>query len=129
MYYYLRNAQGDITGIVDSNGVQVVSYSYDAWGKPSVAAGSMAATLGALNPFRYRGYIYDSETSLYYLNSRYYSPEIGRFISLDSLDVPTISPESTKWDKNLYAYCDNNPVISIRKAVGKELLRMVNIVR
>ena len=115
VYYYLRNAQEDITGIVDSNGSLVVSYSYDAWGKTTNPTGS---NIASLNPFRYRGYIYDSETSLYYLNSRYYSPELGRFISLDSLDVPTVSPKNANWDKNLYAYCDNNPVS--RKDEGGE---------
>ena len=122
VYYYLRNAQEDITGIVDSNGSLVVSYSYDAWGKTTNPTGS---TIASLNPFRYRGYIYDSETSLYYLNSRYYSPELGRFISLDSLDVPDSSRESIAWDKNLYAYCDNNPLS--RKDESGELWQAILI--
>lgn len=78
----------------------------------------MANTLGKYNPFRYRGYVYDEETGLYYLNSRYYDPELCRFISADSLAVPTISPGSASWDKNLYAYCDNDPVN--RKDAGGE---------
>ena len=110
VYYYLRNAQGDITGIVNVSGSEVVSYSYDAWGDPTDVSGSMTATLGALNPFRYRGYVYDEETELYYLKSRYYKPAWGRFINADSPAVPTISPDSATWDKNLFAYCDNNPV-------------------
>ena len=113
VYYYLRNAQEDIVGIVDSSGALVVSYTYDAWGEPLAISGNLASTLGADNPFRYRGYIYDEETGIYYLNSRYYDPEIERFISTDSLVVPTISPEKTNWDKNIYAYCDNNPVVRI----------------
>ena len=66
-----------------------------------------------LNPIRYRGYVYDEETGNYFLNARYYDPEIGRFISADSTEVPSITPGNTKWDKNLYAYCDNNPVSRI----------------
>ena len=118
VYYYLRNAQGDITGITDNTGAGVVYYFYDAWGNPTSVSGSMANTLGKYNPFRYRGYVYDEETGLYYLNSRYYDPELCRFISADSLAVPTISPGSASWDKNLYAYCDNNPVT--RKDAGGE---------
>lgn len=109
-YYYLRNAQEDVVGIVDSSGALVVSYTYDAWGEQLAISGSLASTLGVDNPFRYRGYIYDEETGIFYLNSRYYDPEIERFISVDSPAVPTISPEKTNWDKNIYAYCDNNPI-------------------
>ena len=86
-YYYLRNAMGDITGIVDSTGAQVVSYTYDAWGKLLGTAGTMAATLGQDNPLRYRGYIYDGETGLYYLTSRYYNPEWCR--SQIGAELPT----------------------------------------
>ncbi len=97
-------------GIVDSWGNEVVHYTYDAWGNLLGMSGSMAGTLGKLNVLRYRGYVYDDETGLYYLNSRYYNPEWGRFISADSPTIPTISPDSATWDKNLFAYCDNNPV-------------------
>jgi prepilin-type N-terminal cleavage/methylation domain-containing protein len=72
-YFYLRNGQNDITGILDSTGAQVVSYVYDTWGKLVSITGSLASTIGALNPYRYRGYRYDTETGLYYLNSRYYN--------------------------------------------------------
>ena len=65
-YFYLKNAQGDITGMVDTSGSQVVSYSYNAWGDPVSTEGSMKDTLGAVNPFRYRSYVYDAETDLYY---------------------------------------------------------------
>lgn len=97
-------------GIVDSWGNEVVSYTYDAWGNLLTTTGSMAGTLGKLNPLRYRGYVYDDETGLYYLKTRYYNPAWGRFINADSPAVPTISPGSATWDKNLFAYCDNNPV-------------------
>ena len=87
--------------------IAVVSYTYDAWVKILSTTGSMASTLGAENPFRYRGYVYDEETELYYLKSRYYKPAWGRFINADSPVVPTASPGSATWDKNLFAYCDN----------------------
>ena len=78
-YRYLHNLQGDIVGIVDNIGNLVVEYRYDAWGKPISTTGSMADTLGKQNPFRYRGYVYDEETGLYYLRSRYYNPVSNRF--------------------------------------------------
>ena len=108
-YFYLKNAQGDVTGLVNSSGTQVVAYTYDAWGNPLTTTGTMAGTLGKLNPFRYRGYVYDTETGLYYLQSRYYNPETGRFINADSESLVTASPDSAIWDKNLLSYCDSNP--------------------
>jgi len=108
-YYYLRNAQGDIVGIVNTSGTVVVSYTYDAWGNVLSITGSMANTLGTLNPLRYRGYIYDEETGLYYVSTRYYDPEIGRFICAD---VFTSTGQGTN-GANMYAYCGNNPVIRI----------------
>ena len=112
-YFYLKNAQGDVTGIVDAAGTQVVAYTYDAWGKLLSTTGSMAGTLGEYNPLRYRGYVYDTETGLYYLNSRYYNPETGRFINADAESLITASPDSATWDKNLFAYCDNNPIVRV----------------
>ena len=82
-YFYIRNVQNDIVGLTDPNGNVVVRYEYNAWGKLLNITGSLAATVGVKNPFRYRGYYYDTETGLYYLKSRYYNPEIGRFISAD----------------------------------------------
>jgi RHS repeat-associated protein len=80
-YYYIKNAQGDIIQIVDDSGSVVVAYTYDTWGKLVSITGSAATTLGVANPYRYRGYRYDNETGFYYLNSRYYDPETGRFIN------------------------------------------------
>ena len=82
-YYYARNAQGDVIGLVNSSGTMVIRYTYDSWGKLLTTTGT--ATIGTLNPFRYRGYIYDTETGLYYLKTRYYDPETGRFINADVL--------------------------------------------
>lgn len=93
--------------VYDSNGTQVVAYTYDAWGNPLTTTGTMAGTLGKLNPFRYRGYVYDTETGLYYLGSRYYNPETGRFINADN--SISNSFESVH-GYNLFAYCFNNPV-------------------
>ena len=68
---------------MDGSGTRVVEYTYDAWGKLISTSGTLASTLGADNPFRYRGYYYDAETGLYYLMTRYYDPEVGRFLSAD----------------------------------------------
>ena len=70
-YFYIYNLQGDVVAMIDANGTQVVEYVYDAWGKPLSKTGSLKDTLGTVNPFRYRGYVYDEETGLYYLRSRY----------------------------------------------------------
>ena len=105
-YYYIVNLQGDVMGIVNANGTLVVSYTYDAWGKPLSITGSMANTLGALNPLRYRSYVYDSETGYYYLQSRYYDPKISRFLNADS----SVSTGQGFVGNNMFAYCLNNPV-------------------
>ena len=106
-YYYIRNLQSDITGILNSAGEQIVSYAYDAWGKLLSVAGSAADTIGKKNPFRYRGYYYDTETGLYYLNSRYYNPEIGRYLNADKA-IPGVGGDIRGY--NLFSYCMNNPI-------------------
>jgi RHS repeat-associated protein len=104
-YYYLKNAQGDITHIVDGDGNEVAAYEYDAWGNHlSVTGGDIAE----LNPYRYRGYRYDSETGLYYLQSRYCNPEWGRFINAD--DIGILIAQGELIGQNLHAYCTNDPV-------------------
>ena len=108
VYYYVTNQQGDITAILNTGGTAVVSYTYDAWGNP--ISDLPTTGIGALNPLRYKGYVYDTETGLYYVSSRYYDPEIGRFINADTTDVLTATPMGLT-DKNLFAYCDNNPVM------------------
>jgi RHS repeat-associated protein len=108
-YYYIRDNLRTITGLVDANGAAVVNYRYDSWGRMLDITGSMAETLGKDNPYRYKGYCYDEETGMYYLKSRYYAPEICRFISADDISAMLDSPMSL-WDKNLYVYCDNDPV-------------------
>ena len=79
-YLFVKNIQGDVLHIYDENGNKVVSYLYDAWGNITSTTGSMASTVGEMNPFRYRGYYYDSNIGMYYLQSRFYNPEIGRWI-------------------------------------------------
>ncbi|WP_205694239.1 RHS repeat-associated core domain-containing protein [Clostridium manihotivorum] len=105
-YFYIRNGQGDIIGIVDGSGTQVVSYSYDTWGKLVSITGSLKDTVGVKNPYRYRGYRYDSETGLYYLQSRYYNPDWGRFVNADTITGST----GELLTANMFAYCRNNPV-------------------
>ena len=105
-YFYLRNGQNDVVGLMDGSGNRVVEYTYDAWGKLISTTGTLATSLGADNPFRYRGYYYDTETGLYYLMTRYYDPEVCRFISAD---VYMTTGQGIAGG-NMYAYCGNNPV-------------------
>ena len=102
-YYYITNLQGDVMYLVDSNGNQVAAYTYDPYGKILSATGAMAE----INPLRYRGYYYDSETGFYYLQSRYYDPNTCRFINADGY-------ASTGQDyvgQNMFSYCNNNPTL------------------
>ncbi len=110
LYYYEKNLQGDIVGILDQNGNTVVEYTYDIWGKLVNTTGTLADTIGAINPLRYRGYYYDSETDLYYLQSRYYSPDLMRFISQD--DPVFSNDQGQPLGSNLYVYCLNNAVMN-----------------
>ena len=103
--------QGDIVGILDANGNTVVEYTYDIWGKLLGIIGELADTIGAINPLRYRGYYYDTETTLYYLQSRYYSPDLMRFISQD--DPVLSNAQGEPLGSNLYVYCLNNPVMHV----------------
>ena len=105
-YAYVKSLQGDILAILDENGNTVVSYGYDAWGAPLWCTGELAETLGKVQPFRYRGYVFDEETGLYYLRSRYYNPRWGRFANADA----EIAVEAKLWDAKLFLYCANNPV-------------------
>ena len=120
-YFYRKNLQGDIITIVNASGTVVAKYHYDAWGNHKVynSAGTViydsqnptstyANEIGHINPFRYRSYYFDNETGLYYLQSRYYDPQVGRFINADSIDY--LEPENIQ-SLNLYSYCQNNPVM------------------
>ena len=106
MYYYIKDLQGDITEIVNKDGKAVAEYAYDAWGN-MLTEYNGTLTVGKLNPFRYRGYVYDEETGLYYLQSRYYDPLTGRFLNADVYcDTESGTPLST----NMFAYCENNAI-------------------
>ena len=107
-YIYRKNVLGDITHILDMNGNVVEEYAYDAWGNCAIVKDT--AGIAEVNPYRYRGYYYDVETKLYYLKTRYYDPEVGRFISQD--DVSYLDPEHIN-GLNLYAYCLNNPIMGV----------------
>ena len=111
MYYYIKNLQGDITKIVNHQGKVMVEYTYDAWGnilKEKSNVTPSYATVKAFNPFRYRGYVYDTDTGLYYLQSRYYDPKTGRFINAD--DTAYIGSSGTVLSCNIFVYCENNPI-------------------
>jgi len=117
-FYYLRNGQGDIVKIIDGNGETLVEYAYDTWGKLlstvatptttyySTGPSSTCENVARMNPFRYRGYVYDSSTKLYYCQSRYLDPQVGRFISADAL----LSTGQGVLGYNMYCYSLNNPV-------------------
>ena len=112
-YYYLKNGQGDVIGILNSSGTLVAKYTYDAWGNllsviDATGADKSAdsAFIGNINPVRYRSYYYDTETGLYYLQSRYYDPEVGRFVNADVY----VSTGQGILSANMFAYCLNNPI-------------------
>ena len=114
-YIYRKDVQGNIIALLDSNGRIVVKYAYDAWGNVSVMDNngviiSDSGYIGNINPFRYRSYYYDTETKLYFLKTRYYDPEVGRFISPDSIEY--LDPETIN-GLNLYSYCNNNPITNV----------------
>ena len=109
-YYFRKNIFGDILAVYNSSKTALATYTYDAFGNASVTYANVQNNSARLNPFRYRGYYWDDELELYYLQSRYYDPEIGRFISPDS--VENINP-SEIFGLNLYAYCNNNPIMNV----------------
>ncbi len=110
-YFYVKNAQNDVIAIVNSNNETVATYRYNSWGKLiSCEDTSENQEVSFLNPYTYRSYYYDSDTQLYYLSSRYYNPELCRLISSDDSDTLFYTPDDVT-DKNLFAYCDNNPVV------------------
>jgi len=103
-YYFIRNLQGDVLKVIrESDGAVVAEYTYDSWGNILSATGECASE----NPFRYRGYYYDSETGFYYVSSRYYDPENGRWINADG-EMSDVGGDILGY--NLFAYCMNNPV-------------------
>lgn len=114
--YYLYDGLQNIAALCNNKGETVAHYTYDAWGKIlseyTVAADGLLVrwmdnAAAGINPFRYKGYFYDEESGLYYLNSRYYDPVTGRFLNADSY----INPTGDILGYNMYAYCGNNPIM------------------
>ena len=114
-YYYVTNIQGDVVALLNTSGTAVVEYTYDAWGKLYSTIGTLADTLGEVNLLTYRGYVYDHDTELYYLQSRYYDPEVSRFINADGL----VSTGQGLIGNNMFAYCLSNPV-NFADRIGKD---------
>lgn len=115
-YFYRKDVQGNVIGLIDQNGVVIARYFYDAWGAVHAVTDNNgveitnASHIANLNPFRYRSYYYDSDIKLYFLKTRYYDPETCRFINAD--DTSYLDPEKIN-GLNLYAYCGNNPVMAV----------------
>lgn len=107
--YYEKNVQGDVIGLLDARGAEIATYTYDAWGNITSSSYVEGNEIPyELNHITYRGYYRDNETGFYYLQSRYYDAEIGRFINAD--DVKYLGNSGTVWGYNLYTYCEANPV-------------------
>ena len=107
-YYYITNLQGDVIGIVDASGTIKAKYKYNAWGE-DIDTTAAVSNIETINPLRYRGYYYDSETGLYSLHSRYYDPVVCRFINADEF----ASTGQGFIGYNMFAYCNNNPVVYV----------------
>jgi len=107
-YHYVTNIQGDVIAILDDIGRLVCRYAYDAWGNVT-DLGGRGDNVSYFNPLRYRGYVYDQETQLYYLQSRYYNPTWGRFLNADAF----VSTGQGVLGNNMFAYCNNNPVMYV----------------
>ena len=104
-YYYVKNAQNDVTAIANADGTVIANYDYDPWGQITEITGN--TTIAEHNPIRYRSYYYDAETQWYFLTTRYYSPNMHRFLNADSVVAGT--GESVH-GYNPFTYCFNNPV-------------------
>ncbi len=107
-YYPATTLNGDVVAIYDHNGTCLVEYEYDAWGNCEIKYDKSDCDIAKVNPIRYRGYYYDRETGLYYLQSRYYDPSIGRFVNADAMEF--LGADGSTLSYNLFAYCQNNPV-------------------
>ena len=113
LYYYIKNGQDDITGIVNEQGNLVARYEYDSWGKIISVVDALGndisnnlTHIANINPYRYKGYYYDIDTKLYYLNDRYYNPETATFLNADGI----IGSSDGILNYNLYNYSNNNPI-------------------
>ena len=111
IFWYEKNLQGDIVAVYDQAGTMLIYYCYDAWGIASLYFynGATADSIAAKNPFRYRGYYYDTDLALYYCGTRYYDANTGRWINADGY----VSTGTGLLGYNMYAYCNNNPVMFV----------------
>ena len=107
-YYFIKNLQGDVIAIVEKDANTVAKYSYDAWGVCTIIQDTSGCSIATVNPFRYRGYYYDEEIGLYYLQSRYYYATVGRFINSDSIEW--LGTNDCILETNIFAYCQNDSV-------------------
>lgn len=123
-YYYEFNVQGDIIGIINGGGTRVAEYSYNAWGKLISATSNVEQGIVEKNPLRYRGYYYDAETGFYYLNSRYYDPEVGRFLNADKV-VSGVGGKILGY--NVYVYCNNNPIVFVDSVGMRAVTALSNV--
>lgn len=120
LYYAVVSSRGDVEALYNGSGTMEARYIYDSWGRVIRVEDKDGKEItdpdriGNGNPIRYRGYYYDAEMGWYYLGSRYYDPEVGRFINADTTEI--LNADEDLYDKNLYSYCDNNPVM--RKDTG-----------
>ena len=112
-FWFDKNLQGDVVAVYNETGTKVLSYTYDAWGNKTTTVHNSSGTnsYAQYNAITYRGYYFDSETSLYYVSSRYYDAKIGRFINADAVGLLGANGDFTSL--NLFAYCGNNPVVRI----------------
>ena len=118
----IKNVLGDVYRIRDANGTEVAYYEYDAWGNITTKTGTMAD----INPFRYRGYYYDTETGFYYLQTRYYDSETRMFVNADNYEILD-TLVSTLGQLNLYTYCNNNPIMYTDESGEGILLSLILI--
>ena len=114
-YYFFKNLQGDIIAIADKDGKTAARYEYDAWGVCTVVEDTTTVGIAAINPFRYRGYYYDAGIGLYYLQSRYYNPTVGRFVNSDAMEW--LGTDEKIIETNIFCYCKNN-CINITDDIG-----------
>ena len=108
-YYYVRDVLHNILGIVNESGSLVVKYAYNAYGVIQSITGSLASTIGVINPFRYKGYYYDNESGMYYCKSRYYVPEWCRWLNNDA----ALYTQTNSYYSNAFVYCNNSPINNV----------------
>ena len=107
-YFYLRDVFGNILGILDEKKSLIVKYKYNAWGEITEIISDSDTDIGELNPFKFKGYYYDRESSMYYCKSRYYVPEWCRWLNADN---PKYLDFNNVKSANLFAYCQNDPIL------------------